>query len=114
MFFETFPDCISEFQDPTIFGDHAIQLSTGRGTDTGGLLGQLPTGKPFSLLVVYMMTFGQGLIVHERRIYDRGGLLLQLAGEAGATPEATGLYRSTLDKAVVGGGIRRAITAFQS
>jgi predicted ester cyclase len=100
-FFGAFPDITHEFQDPVIFGDQAIQLLTLRGTDTGGLLGQRPTGKPFSLLAVVMMTFENNLIIHERRVYDRGGLLLQLAGEAGESLEPAGLYRSTLDKAVL-------------
>src|SRR4029453_16863836 len=79
MFFKAFPDLVYEFEDPVIFGDQAIQCLTLRGIDTGGLFGQRPTGKPFSSLAVFLMTFGESLIIHERRIYDRGGLLLQLA-----------------------------------
>jgi serine phosphatase RsbU (regulator of sigma subunit)/predicted ester cyclase len=101
MFFSAFPDITFEFHEAVMFGSQAIQLTTARGTDTGGFLGQRPTGKPFSVLAVFMMTFEKNLIVHERRIYDRGGWLLQLAGDASQTLESVGLYRSTLDRAVL-------------
>src|SRR4029453_3814072 len=48
MFWRAFPDLTFEFHDPVILGDQAIQFFTTRGTDTGGFLGQRPTGKPFS------------------------------------------------------------------
>jgi serine phosphatase RsbU (regulator of sigma subunit) len=38
-------------------------------------------------------------IVHERRVFDVAGLLLQLATDSGATLEAARVYHSTLERA---------------
>src|SRR5262245_23916428 len=65
-FFTAFPDMVHEFELPWIFDQQAIQLISTRGTDTGGLFGRTPTGKPFSFLLVSLMTFANGQIVHER------------------------------------------------
>src|SRR5262249_19243381 len=100
-FFGAFPDSIFQFEDPLVFGDQAVQVTAMRGTDTGGLLGEGPTGKPFSNLAAFFMTFGRGLIVHERSIYDRGSLLLQLTGETDRAEETSRLYRSALEKALM-------------
>jgi ketosteroid isomerase-like protein len=100
--FATFPDAtVQEEDEPLIFSDRAVHFATLRGTDTGGFLGQAPTGRPFSLFIVVICTFRNEQIVHERRIYDFSGLLLQLAGESGAALESSRLYRATLDRALL-------------
>ena len=48
------------------------------GTDTGGFMGLPATGKPFRLPIVILYTVADGLIVHERRIYDFTGMLVQV------------------------------------
>jgi serine phosphatase RsbU (regulator of sigma subunit) len=100
--FAAFPDTTAKEEDePVIFADRAVHFVTLRGTDTGGFLGQAPTGRPFSLLIVVLCTYRNQQIVHERRLYDFSGLLLQLAGESGAAFESARLYKATLDRALL-------------
>ena len=79
-----------------IFSDRAVHFATVRGTDTGGFLGQAPTGRPFSVFFVVLCTFRNQQIIHERRIYDFSALALQLAGESGAAFDSSRLYRRPL------------------
>ena len=51
--------------------------------------------------MVFVTTFADAGIVHERRIYGRGGLMLQLAGEVGDASETARVYGSTLYKALL-------------
>ncbi len=48
------------------------------GTDLGGFMGLAPTGKPFRITIVFLFTFDDRHIVHERRIYDFTGMLVQI------------------------------------
>jgi predicted ester cyclase len=41
-------------------------------------MGLPPSGKRFSLPVVFMFTFVDGLIAHERIVYDFTGMLVQI------------------------------------
>ena len=41
-------------------------------------MGVPATRKPFRLPIVFLCTLEDGLIVHERRIYDFTGLLVQI------------------------------------
>ena len=41
-------------------------------------MGLAPTGKPFRIPIVYLFTFDDRFIVHERRIYDFTGMLVQI------------------------------------
>jgi predicted ester cyclase len=45
-----------EYPDLVIAGDHVAQTLVMEGTDTGGLLGQAPTGRPFRLFAVILLT----------------------------------------------------------
>jgi steroid delta-isomerase-like uncharacterized protein len=76
--FVGFPDVVFATDFLVIDGDHVVWVGESRGTDTGGFLGLPPTGKPFSLSMVSLCTMNDGLIVHERRIYDFTGLLMQI------------------------------------
>jgi len=64
--------------DLIIDGDAAVQVFTLSGTDTGGLMGMAPSGKPAQLPMVVVCRVADGLIVHERRIYDFTGMLVQI------------------------------------
>lgn len=75
------------------------RTSTIWGTDTGGFLGQAPTGKQFRIFFVAIFTFSERQIVQERRVYDVNGLLLQLATDVGVAADTTALYRATLERA---------------
>lgn len=73
-----FPDVVFATDLLVIDGEHAVWVGESRGTDTGGFLGLPPTGKPFSLPMMSLCTLKDGFIVHERRIYDFTGLLMQI------------------------------------
>jgi steroid delta-isomerase-like uncharacterized protein len=97
-FFTAFPDCRFEFGDLLLAGDRVVDSMTIHGNNTGGFLGQPSTGKPFRLLLVDFLTIADRRIVHEQRVYDVGGLMLQLATNSGGS-EATQRYRATLEQA---------------
>jgi serine phosphatase RsbU (regulator of sigma subunit) len=106
--FGTFPDGgIHPDGDSIIAGDHAAQTLILEGTDTGGFLGQAPTGRPFRLFCVILLTLKDGKIVHERRVYDISGLLLQLAGSP-ENADAAQTYRATLEAARLENDLRIA------
>ncbi|HEY6361183.1 MAG TPA: ester cyclase [Vicinamibacterales bacterium] len=77
-FFAAFPDITSERDALIIDGDRVVEVETLRGTDTGGFMGMPPTQKAFAFPLVRLYTVRDGEIVHERRIYDFTGLLIQL------------------------------------
>lgn len=97
-FFRAFPDSVFEFGDEFIVEDRAVQTMTIQGTNTGGFFGQAPTGKPFRLFLVMLVTVSGQQIVHERRVYDVGGFMVQLATD-GSSVEPAQLYRQTLARA---------------
>jgi len=61
-----------------IDGDHVVQVVTMSGTDTGGFMGMAPSGRPLQLPMVVVCRVKDGLITHERRIYDFTGMLVQI------------------------------------
>ena len=61
-----------------IDGDRVVQVFTLSGTDTGGLMGMAPSGRPAQLPMVIVCRVADGLVVHERRIYDFTGMLVQI------------------------------------
>jgi steroid delta-isomerase-like uncharacterized protein len=61
-----------------IDGDLVAVAMIMEGKDHGEFLGLPPTGKSFRVPVVSIFTLKDCLIVHERRIYDFTGLLLQV------------------------------------
>ena len=77
--FEAFPD-VKYRTDRLIIdidGAHVVQLVTIEGTDIGGFMG-LPSGKSFKAPAVYLYEFRDRKIVHETRIYDFTGVLIQI------------------------------------
>jgi steroid delta-isomerase-like uncharacterized protein len=97
--FAAFPDFKIQPEDLLIFGDRVVQTVTSSGTDTGGFHGHPPTGRPFSVLSIFLFTIANHQIVHERRIYDSSGLLLQLAGQSGLVSDSARIYREALERA---------------
>ena len=73
-----FPDQVIHHEELIVDGDRAALLATAAGTDLGGFMGLAPTGKPFRITIVFLFTFDDRHIVHERRIYDFTGLLVQI------------------------------------
>jgi len=76
--FSGFPDVVFTMDTLIIDGDRAVWIGRTHGTDTGGFMGLDATDKPFELPMVIVCTFADGLIVHERRIYDFTGMLVQI------------------------------------
>ncbi len=73
-----FPDVIFTTEDLLIDGDQVAWIVSAAGTDTGGFMGLPPTGRAFELPMVMLATLNDGHIVHERRIYDFTGMLVQI------------------------------------
>jgi steroid delta-isomerase-like uncharacterized protein len=66
-------------QDALIIdGDHVVQVVTMSGTDNGGFMGMAPSGRPAQLPMVLVCQVADGLVTHERRIYDFTGMLVQI------------------------------------
>ena len=77
-FFDAFPDITFNLQELLIDGDRIVQIGTLTGTDTGGLMGMVPSGKPVVIPIVYFSKVDNGEIVYERRVYDFTGMLVQI------------------------------------
>jgi steroid delta-isomerase-like uncharacterized protein len=77
-FFQAFPDARLTWDDTLIDGDHVMLVGRMSGTDTGGFMAVPPTGRSFDIPLVLSYTLKNGLIVHERRIYDFTGMLVQV------------------------------------
>ena len=77
-FFGALSDATTTQDDLIIEGDRVVQVVTLSGTDTGGFMGMSPTGKPALLPMVNVCRVKDGLITHERRIYDFTGMLVQI------------------------------------
>jgi steroid delta-isomerase-like uncharacterized protein len=87
--FSGFPDLTFTTDDLLIDSDQVAWVVTAEGTDSGGFMGLPPTGRPFNLPMVLVSTLAGGRIVHDRRIYDFTGMLIQIgilkARSTGAT-----------------------------
>ena len=99
LWFSAFPDLRMEVEDLLIAGDRVVQTVTVSGTDVGGFLGLPPTGRTVRVEGAFVYALQDCLILHERRILDMSGVLLQLAGEVEATRNSFRLYRETLERA---------------
>jgi predicted ester cyclase len=72
------PDLVMARTLLIIDGDRAVWMGDVSGTDSGGFMGLAPTNKPFHLPIVMVCTLKDGFIVHEQRIYDFTGMLVQI------------------------------------
>ena len=75
-------------EDVNVTGDTVWARLRGTGTDTGGQLGQAPTGKPFSITVIDIARFVEGQMVEHWGVPDRLDLLLQLGLFSGPQRDA--------------------------
>lgn len=76
--FKSFPDLVMENPELLVDGDHAVQLGTVAGTNVGGFMDLPPTGKQFRFPIVFICRLDNGLITHEKRIYDFTGMLVKI------------------------------------
>ena len=77
-YFVAFPDLKLEQDQLLIDGDSAALVGRVSGTDTGGFMGMPPSGRRVSVPVVFIYQLGDGRIMHEHRIYDFTGMLVQV------------------------------------
>lgn len=73
-----FPDLHVEIEDVVVGGDHVAVRLTFTGTDTGGLKGRPPTGRPVRTWAAEFLTFEQGRIVSDWVGQDWLGTFIQL------------------------------------
>lgn len=74
----SFPDAVFEVEPPIVDGERVAQATMVKGTDMGGFMGLPPTGKKFTMPMVFLFVIRDGKIQHERRVYDFTGLMIQL------------------------------------
>jgi steroid delta-isomerase-like uncharacterized protein len=77
-YFVAFPDMQMEQGEVLVDGNRAAVMATFSGTDRGGFMGMPATGRPVVIPVVFLYEFKDGKIVHDRRVYDFTGLLVQV------------------------------------
>ena len=76
--FATFPDWDFQGEELLIDGDRVAQPFTAGATHVGTFLGIDGTNRRFVIQGVRLFTMVNGLVQHERRMYDFTGLLIQI------------------------------------
>ena len=76
--FAGFPDMRIEDPEIVVEHDRVVQILNLAGTNTGGFMNLPPTGKHFSLPVVVLFRMRDGLIAHEKRVYDFSRFLMEI------------------------------------
>jgi steroid delta-isomerase-like uncharacterized protein len=76
--FKAFLDFTVTTEALIVDGARVAQVATLEGSNIGGLLGVPPTGKSFRIPAVLVYELRDGKIVHERRVYDLTGVLVQV------------------------------------
>lgn len=76
--FRSFPDWTMDNEPPLIDGSRMAVAFTAKATHVGRFMGLDGTGRRCEIRGVLLMEMADGLIAHERRIYDFTGLLIQL------------------------------------
>jgi len=76
--FDAFLDLTMTVDDLVIDGDVVVAILSFEGTHMRPLLGFEPTGKRFHLSGAFVHRLKDRKIIHERRIYDFTGLLVQI------------------------------------
>lgn len=76
--FRAFPDSVFEFQGPLIDGDQVVHLFKWHATHSQDMFGLPASGRQFTIQGAQIYKFEAGHILHERRIYDFTGLLIQI------------------------------------
>jgi predicted ester cyclase len=76
--FDAFLDLTMTVDHLVIDGDIVVAIMSAEGTHMRPLLGFEPTGKRFHMSMAFVHRLKDRKIVHERRIYDFTGLLVQI------------------------------------
>jgi steroid delta-isomerase-like uncharacterized protein len=78
VWFTAFPDLARTAVDTLIDGERAVLVSTVTGTHDGDFFGLPASGRRVEFLCAFVYTLRDGVIVHERRILDFTGVLIQV------------------------------------
>ena len=73
-----FPDLTTHEDAQLIDGDRAVVIQRFSGTHAGEFFGLPAIGRHVEVTLAFVLTFRDGLITEERRIYDFTGLLVQV------------------------------------
>jgi steroid delta-isomerase-like uncharacterized protein len=76
--FDAFPDLRFVRNDLIVEGDRAAVFFTSTGTHHRPFASIPATGRHMEIRGVFLMTFRDGLIAHEKRYYDSTSLLVQI------------------------------------
>ena len=78
LLFDIFPDWDFKTEELLIDGDHVAERFTATATHVGEFLGIAGTRRRFQVQGVRMFQLTDGLVQHERRIYDFTAMLIQI------------------------------------
>lgn len=78
VWFVAFPDLVFTTEDLLVDDDRAALLCRFTGTHLGEFFGMSPTGRHIESSGAFIYRFQDGFIVHERRVLDFTGLLIQV------------------------------------
>lgn len=76
--FATFPDWFLTIDDLVIDGQRVVQIFSVTATHVGEFMGLPGTNRRFTIEGVRVFTMGDGVIQHEKRMYDFTALLVQV------------------------------------
>ena len=78
VWFTAFPDLMLSTEDLLVDGDRAALLCRITGSHAGEFFGVAPTGRRIEVAGAFIYRLQDGHIVHERRVLDFTGLLVQV------------------------------------
>ena len=78
VWFTAFPDLMLTTEDLLVDGDRAALLCRITGSHAGEFFGVAPTGRRIEVAGAFIYRLQNGHIVHERRVLDFTGLLVQV------------------------------------
>ena len=78
VWFTAFPDLMLNTEDLLVDGDRAALLCRITGSHAGEFFGVAPTGRRIEVAGAFIYRLEDGHIVHERRVLDFTGLLVQV------------------------------------
>ena len=78
LWFAAFPDIVMHQDHVLVDGDRAAVIARMSGTHAGDFFGLSPTGRHVEVQVALLLTFADGVVVDERRIYEFTGVLVQV------------------------------------
>lgn len=87
IWFTAFSDLAFTSTDVLVDGDRVVLVATFAGTHAGDFFGLPASGRHVEALCAFVYTLRDGVIVHERRIFDFTGVLIQV-GVLKAKPAA--------------------------